>query len=145
MTEAPYRKYIRSIVENVDVRRSTEEIRRDMANEGENIFRTIEQISDRINEKLDWREHVKRSPYIALGTAAGIGYLSAKVILSPDTPGKRDTAAIPDNVRDSRNNLLARSIKAALLGVATKAAVSWIIKTTSTSEARDRDKKKSDS
>jgi hypothetical protein len=145
MTEATYQKYIRSVIEKIDVERSTEEIRRVMANEAENISRTIEQISECINENLDWREHVKKSPYIALGTAAGIGYLTSKFIPTADSPGKRNTAAIPDNVRDSRNSLLAGSIKAVLLGVATKAAVRWITKATSTSEARDSGKNRTGS
>lgn len=144
MIEATYRKYICSMVEKIDVERSTEEIRRVMANEAENISRTIEQISECINEKLDWREHVKKSPYIALGAAAGIGYLTSKFIPAAGTPGKRDTAAIPDNVRDSRNSLLAGSIRAMLLGVAAKAAVRWITNATSTSVAHDSDKDRSD-
>lgn len=134
MTEATYRRYIHSMVEEVCAGRSTEEIRRDMAHEVENISRTIEQISERITEKLDWREQVKKSPYVALGAAAGIGYLASKIVLTSNTHGKHVTVATPDNVRNSRNNLLTGSIKAALLGVATKAAVSWITKVTSTSE-----------
>jgi hypothetical protein len=128
------------MVEEVGAGRSTEEIHRDLANEVENISRTIDQISERITEKLDWREQVKKSPYVALGAAAGIGYLAAKIFPTAHTPGKRVTASIPDNVRESRDNLLVGSIKAALLGVATKAAVSWIMKAASTSAARDRDK-----
>jgi hypothetical protein len=119
------------MVDEVGAGRSTEEIRRDMANEVDNISRTIEQISERINEKLDWREQVKKSPYLALGGAAGIGYLAARTFRKSHTPV---------NLRDSGDSFLVGSIKSALLGIATKAAVSWMMKATLTSKARDNNK-----
>ena len=71
MTEREYFSNTRE----ANVERSTEDIRQDIAKEKENISQTIEQIGERINEKLAWRGYVKESPYWALGAAAGLGYL----------------------------------------------------------------------
>ena len=60
-----------------NVERSSDDIRQDIVKGEENISQTVEQIGERIKEKLDWREYVKDSPYVALGAAAGIGYLAS--------------------------------------------------------------------
>ena len=63
-----------SDTKEADVERSTEEIRQDIAKGEENISQTVEQIGERIKEKLDWRGYVRDSPYWALGVAAGLGW-----------------------------------------------------------------------
>jgi len=123
-----------------DVERSTEDIRQDIAKAKENISQTVEQIGDRINEKLDWRGYVKESPYWALGAAAGLGYLATRMFLTRTTPMERIMRPIAEEVRDSLGGLLAGAarpglIKVALMGVATKAAGSWIKNATSTDVA----------
>ena len=72
-----------------DVERSTEDIRQDIAKKEENISRTVEQIGERITEKLDWRGYVKDSPYWALGAAAGLGYLASGMFRTRTTPMER--------------------------------------------------------
>ena len=42
-----------------DVERSSEHIRRDIAQGEENINQTVEKIDERIQEKLDWPGYVK--------------------------------------------------------------------------------------
>ena len=123
-----------------DVERSTEDIRQDIAKGGNNISQTVEQIGERIQEKLDWRGYVKDSPYLALGAAAGLGYLASRMLITRTSPMERIMASIAEEVRDSLGGLLARAagpglIKVALLGIATKAATGWVKNATSTAEA----------
>ena len=123
-----------------DVERSSEDIRQDIAKGEENISQTVEQIGERIKEKLDWRGYVKDSPYWALGAAAGLGYLASGMFLKRTTPMERIMDSIAEEVRDSLGGLLAGAagpglIKVTLLGIATKAATSWIKNATSTAVA----------
>lgn len=122
------------------VERSTEEIRQDIAKKEENISQAVEQIGERIKEKLDWRGYVKDSPYWALGAAAGLGYLASEMFITRTTPMERIMGSIAKEVRDTLGDLRAGAagpglIKVALLSIATKAAVSWIKNATSTDVA----------
>ena len=119
-----------------DVKRSTEDIRQDITKEEQNLSQTVEQIGERIKEKLDWRAYVKDSPYWALGAAAGLGYFASKVFIPRTTPIERIVGSI-EKVRDSLGGLLAGAvrpglIKVTLLGIATKAAAGWIKNVTPT-------------
>jgi ElaB/YqjD/DUF883 family membrane-anchored ribosome-binding protein len=120
--------------------RSTEDIRQDIAKGEENISQTVEQIGEHIKEKLDWRGYVKDAPYWALGAAAGLGYLASGMFLRRTTPMERIMGSIAEEVRDSLGGLRTGAagpglIKVTLLGIATKAAASWIKNATSTSVA----------
>jgi len=120
-----------------DVERSTEVIRQDIAKEGENISQTVKQIGERIKEKLDWRGYVKDSPYLAMGAAAGLGYLASGMFRTHTTPKEQIMRSIAEEVRDSLGGLHARAtghglITVTLLGIATKVAASWIKNATST-------------
>lgn len=124
-----------------DVERSTEDIRRDIAKGGENISQTVEQIGERIKEKLDWRGYVKDSPYWAMGAAAGLGYLASGMFIKRTTRMERIMDSIAEEVRYSLGGLVARTagpglIKVTLLGIATKAAAGWIKNAASTAVAR---------
>ena len=124
-----------------DVERSTEDIRRDIAKKEENISRTVEQIGERIQEKLDWRGYVKDSPYWALGAAAGIGFLASGMFRTRATPMERIMDSVAGEVRDSLDSLrdLAAGpglIKVTLLGIAAKAAAGWLKNATSPAVAR---------
>jgi hypothetical protein len=126
----------------VDVERSSEDIRRDIATGGENISQTVEKIDERIQEKLDWRGYVKDSPYWALGAAAGLGYLASRMFITRTTPMERIMDSIGEEVRDSLGGLLARAagpglVKVTLIGFATRAAACWIKNATSTAVAKD--------
>ena len=123
-----------------DVERSAEVIRQDIAKEGENISQTVEQIGERIKEKLDWRGYVKDSPYLAMGAAAGLGYLASGMFRTRTTPREQIMRSIADEVRDSIGGLHARAtghslITVTLLGIATKVASNWIKNAASTAAA----------
>jgi ElaB/YqjD/DUF883 family membrane-anchored ribosome-binding protein len=119
-----------------DIERSTEDIRQDIAKGEEDLSQTVEQIGERIKEKLDWREYVKDSPYWALGAAAGLGYLASGMFRKRTTPMERIMGSIAEKVRGPLGGMLAGAagpglIKVTLLGIATKAAASWIKNATS--------------
>jgi ElaB/YqjD/DUF883 family membrane-anchored ribosome-binding protein len=129
-----------SDTKEAEVERSTEEIRQDIAKGEENISQTVEQIGERIKEKLDWRGYVRDSPYWALGVAAGLGYLASRVFKKRATPMERIMGSLTEVGRDSLGGVFARAagpglIKVTLLGVATKAAASWIKNATATAGA----------
>jgi ElaB/YqjD/DUF883 family membrane-anchored ribosome-binding protein len=131
-----------STTREMDVERSSEDIRQDINREKENISQTVEQIGERIKEKMDWRGYVKESPYWALGAAAGLGYLASRMFTRRTTPMERIMRPIAEEVRDSLGGLLAGAagsglIKMTLMGIATKAAASWIKSATSTAVASD--------
>jgi ElaB/YqjD/DUF883 family membrane-anchored ribosome-binding protein len=114
-----------------DVERSSDDIREDIVKGEERISQTVEQIGERINEKLDWREYVKDSPYVALGAAAGLGYLASVIFRKRTTPMERFMGSLDKQVRHSLGGLLAGAagpglIKVTLIGIATKAAMGWI-------------------
>jgi len=123
------------------VERSTADIRQDIAKGEENISQTVEQIGEHIKEKLDWREYVKDSPYWSIGVAAGLGYLAAGMFRKRLTPMERIMGSIAEEVHDSLGGLRAAAagpglIKVTLLGIATKAATSWIRNATATAVSR---------
>lgn len=111
-----------------DGERSSADIRQNIAAGKENISQKVDQIGERIKEKLDWREYVKDSPYMALGVAAGLGYLGAKVLMPRSTPMERFLDAMGGDLRGSLGGLNADPpglIKLTLLGIATKVAAGW--------------------
>jgi len=129
-----------SDTKEADVERSTEEIRQDIAKGEENISQTVGQIGERIKEKLDWRGYVRDSPYWTLGAAAGLGYLVSGMFKTRTTPVERIMGSIAEEVHDSLGALRAAAagpglIKVTLLGIATKAAASWIKNATATAVA----------
>jgi ElaB/YqjD/DUF883 family membrane-anchored ribosome-binding protein len=122
------------------VERSTEDIHQDIAKKEENISQAVEQIGERIKEKLDWRGYVKDLPYWALGAAAGLGYLASGMFITRTPPIERIMGSIAEEVRDTLGGLRAGAagpglIKVILLSIATKAAVSWMKNATSTDVA----------
>lgn len=111
--------------------RSSEDIRRDIAREEENLSQTVEQIGERIKEKLDWRTQVKDSPYWALGAAVGLGYFASKVFARRATPMERILDSLAEEVRGSHGGPPSAAagtglIRMTLLGIATRAAAYWI-------------------
>ncbi len=120
-----------------DAERSSKDIRQDIADGEEEISYTVEQISERIREKLDWRGYVREYPYLAIGGAAGIGYLASGLFVKRVSPMERLVDSIAGEVRSSLDGILARNsgpgfIKMTLWGIAAKAATIWIKNATST-------------
>lgn len=109
--------------------RSSADIRQNIAREEEKLSQTVDQIGERIKEQLDWRAHLKDSPYWMLGAAAGVGYLASMVFARRATPMERILESLAEEVRSPLGGHAAAGtglIKMTLLGVATKAAADWI-------------------
>src|SRR5215471_16321866 len=59
--------------------RSAEEIRQDIAARRESITDAVDRLSDRFQQTLDWKAYVSEHPLAALGVAAGVGFLAARI------------------------------------------------------------------
>jgi ElaB/YqjD/DUF883 family membrane-anchored ribosome-binding protein len=123
-----------------DDERSSEDIRQDIAKGEENISQTVGQIGELIEDKLDWREYVKDSPYLAIGAAAGLGYLASRMFLARATPMERIMGSIAKEVRGSLGGVISRTAGSGLIlmtlqSIATKAAANWIKKANPTDAA----------
>jgi ElaB/YqjD/DUF883 family membrane-anchored ribosome-binding protein len=121
--------------------RSAEEIRHDIAARRESITETVDRLSDRFQQTLDWRAYVSDYPLAALGVAAGLGFLAARIIKPRPSAGKRIKNALAygiedlagrfhhqlENVAPKRSGSgLGRTVKAALAGLVTKAATDYL-------------------
>lgn len=116
-----------------DGHRNADKIRQDIAQAEQEMSQTVEQIGDRIKEKLDWQEYIKESPYVALGIAAGLGYLASGMLIKQRSSMDRLLDVVTEEVRGAAGGMLVRTagpglLKVTLLGIASKAAVNWIQK-----------------
>jgi hypothetical protein len=124
--------------------RSTEEIRQDIAEKEENFTQTVEEINARLKEKLDWRAYTKNSPYLALGAAAGLGYLASRVLQPRPTRLERFMDSFTEDIHGALGGQHSRRlglIEATLVGVATNVAVRWLRKATTSVETRPSDER----
>src|SRR5262245_7060620 len=121
--------------------RSAEEIRQDIAARRESITETVDRLSDRFQQTLDWKAYVSDYPLAALGVAAGLGFLAARIIKPRPSAGKRIKNALAygtdglagrfrhpfETVAPNRScSGLGRTVKAALAGLVTKAATDYL-------------------
>ena len=121
--------------------RSAEDIRQDIAARRESITETVDRLSDRFQQTLDWKAYVSDYPLAALGVAAGLGFLAARIIKPRPSAGKRIKNALAygiedlagrfhhqlENVAPNRSGSgLGRTVKAALTGLVTKAATDYL-------------------
>lgn len=120
--------------------RSAEEIRQDIAARRETISETVDRLGDRIHETLDWREYIAEYPYVALGIAAGVGYIVAGIFKFKREPTPRErimdalaeiTEDVTDRVRGSIQEVVPKkggpgtTLKAAATAAVTKAALDF--------------------
>ena len=120
--------------------RSSDEIRRNIAREKENISQTVGQIGERIKEKMDWREYVHDYPYLSLGAAAGIGYLASSVFTKRASPLEQIMGPLVEEACASFGGLKPETtkpglIKLTLIGIVARAAAGWLNDLTLTEEA----------
>jgi ElaB/YqjD/DUF883 family membrane-anchored ribosome-binding protein len=121
--------------------RSAEEIRQDIAARRESITDTVDRLSDRFQETLDWKAYVSDYPLAALGVAAGLGFLASRIFKPRRSAGRRIKDALAygledltgrfhnqlENVAPHRSGLgLGKTVKAAMAGLITKAATDYL-------------------
>jgi hypothetical protein len=118
--------------------RSAREIREDIAAKRETISETVDKLGERIHQTLDWREYVAEYPAVALGVAAGIGFLVSGIFRREPSPQERIMDAVADIAEDltdrisdvagdviKRKLVSGKTVKAALFAMMTKAAVDF--------------------
>jgi ElaB/YqjD/DUF883 family membrane-anchored ribosome-binding protein len=119
--------------------RSSEEIRRDIASTRESITETVDQLSNRFGQKLDWRTYVSDHPLAALGVAAGIGFLASGLFRRRGSSKHRVTDALVNTVEDLTDRFrypldgmglkrpgLKGTIKTAAAGAIARAATAYL-------------------
>lgn len=126
---------------NSGTERSAEEIRQDIAARRESITDTVDRLSDRFQQTLDWKAYVYDHPMVALGVAAGLGFLASRIFKPRPSAGKRIKDALAygfedlagrfhhqlDNVAPHRSGSgLGGTVKAAMTGLITKAATDYL-------------------
>ena len=124
--------------QNQTADRSAEEIRQDIAAKRESISQTVDKLGERIHESLDWREYVGQYPLVALGVVAGLGFLVSGIFKHRPTPQERIVDAFAELTEDltgrvsdiagdtlKKKLVSGKTVKAALTGVVTKAAIDY--------------------
>lgn len=121
--------------------RSTDEIRHDIAARRESITETVDRLSDRFQQTLDWRAYVSDYPLAALGVAAGLGFLAARIFKPRPSAGKRIKDALAYGIEDLADRFqhqlgnvaphrsgsgLSRTMKAVVGGAITEAATNYL-------------------
>jgi ElaB/YqjD/DUF883 family membrane-anchored ribosome-binding protein len=105
--------------------RSAEQLRQTIAAEKELISETVEQMTEKIRDTMDWRSYVRQHPYLALGVAAGIGYVLSGLFRRRATPAEQIAQTI-NRLRDRNDNQSESATKMLLVSLATKAATDWL-------------------
>ncbi|MFL6275655.1 MAG: hypothetical protein ACJ74G_10755 [Blastocatellia bacterium] len=119
--------------------RSAEAIRQDIAAKRDSISETVDKLGERIQETLDWREYIGKYPWLAIGLAAGAGFIVAGLFKHEPTPRERIMDAVAeiaedfaDRARDAMGDALpgkkngpAVAMRAAVTGAITKAALDF--------------------
>jgi ElaB/YqjD/DUF883 family membrane-anchored ribosome-binding protein len=124
-----------------DAERSAEEIRQDIAARRESITDTVDRLSDRFQQTFDWKAYVSDHPLAALGVAAGLGFLAARILKPRPSTGRRIKDALAYGIEDLAGRFhhqlenvaphrsgsgLGGTVKAALTGLVTKAATDYL-------------------
>lgn len=121
--------------------RSAVAIRQDIAAKRESISETVDKLGDRIHETFDWHEYVAEYPAVALGLAAGAGFLVAGIFKRKPSPQDRILEAVADLTEDMTDRVggvmagviqkkmfSGRTVKAAATAMIAKAAVDFLKK-----------------
>jgi ElaB/YqjD/DUF883 family membrane-anchored ribosome-binding protein len=119
--------------------RSAAQIRQNIAEKRESISQTVDELERRIHQTLDWREYLAAHPFVALGVAAGVGFLVSGLLKSKPSPRERIIDALAETVEDiteqfrdavgqarRRNRGVGRTAMAAAAGALTELAVSLL-------------------
>lgn len=126
-------------------KRSSKEIKQDLAVKGEDFSRTVEQLGERIEEKLDWRGHLRESPFWTMGAATGLGFLAAALVRRRTTPMERLLKTLNSGVSGGLSGIAGPGlIKLTLLGIAARTASHWLSNTASFTTADSDDDHPSD-
>jgi hypothetical protein len=68
------------------VDRSIDDIRQDIERTRQNISGTVDSLGAKLHDQLDWREYIRRKPFVALGIGLGAGLVISRVIVPKPRP-----------------------------------------------------------
>ena len=130
--------------------RSAVAIRQDIAAKRESISAAVDKLGDRIHQTFDWHEYVAEYPAVALGLAAGVGFVVAGMFTRNPTPQERILDAVADLTEDMTDRIgdvmsgviqkklvSGRTLKAAATAMIARAAVDLLKKQISGAIAGD--------
>src|SRR5262245_50621315 len=121
--------------------RSADEKRQDIAARRESITEAVDRLSDRVQRKLEWRAYVSDYPMAALGVAAGVGFLVARIFKPRRSAGERIKDALAYGIEDLTSRVrsqlddltarkqglgVGRTVKAAATGLITKMVTDYL-------------------
>lgn len=121
--------------------RSVEDIRNDIATRRAVIAETFDRLGDKVGESLDWRTYIHDRPLVALGVAAGTGFLISRIFKPRPSPKQRIVNALVESLEDVRGQMrtvtrgvmhepsgggVGGAIKAAAVAAITKAAAEYV-------------------
>jgi hypothetical protein len=117
--------------------RNAEEIRQDIAARRAAIATTVDRLSDRVDESLDWRTHVSNHPLAALGVAAGVGIVLSRVFKPRPSQRQLVFEALTNGADDTKRMLRqilkepavrtpGAVVRAAVIAVITRAATNYL-------------------
>ncbi len=121
--------------------RSADEIRQDIAARRESISEAVDKLSDRFQRKLNWREYISDYPLVAIGAAAGMGYILGRIFKPRQSPGDRIKDALAYGLEDLTGRIrhqldevapqkhefgLGKTVKAAAAGLITRAVTEYL-------------------
>lgn len=86
---------------NVD--RSIEDIRHDIERTRQNISGTVDSLGAKLHEQLDWREYIRRKPFVAIGVGVGAGLVISRMIVARPKP--------PATLSDFIADILAKTVR----------------------------------
>jgi ElaB/YqjD/DUF883 family membrane-anchored ribosome-binding protein len=121
--------------------RSAHEIRQDIAAKRETISETVDKLGERIHDTFDWRVYIADYPMVALGLAAGVGFLISGIFKRNPTPQERIMDALAEMTEDLTDRvsgvasdvikkkmisgISGKTVKAAVTATVTKAALDF--------------------
>lgn len=117
--------------------RSAREIREDIAAKRETIAETVDKLTERFHDTFDWHKYVADYPMVAVGLAAGAGFLVAGLFKREPTPQERIMDALADLTEDLtdrfgsvagdlvKKKVMKKTVKAAITTLLTKAVVNF--------------------
>jgi len=85
------------------VDRSIDDIRQDIERTRQNISGTVDSLGAKLQGQLDWREYVRRKPFLAIGVGVGTGLVVSRMLI----PRPKPTSTISDLVA----NTLAKTVR----------------------------------
>jgi ElaB/YqjD/DUF883 family membrane-anchored ribosome-binding protein len=123
--------------------RTADDIRHDIATNEEHISHAVEEISDRIKEKLDWRGYVQEAPYLSIGAAAAVGLIASGMLKRKPSAIELFMDSIEGRARRSLGGLVADATQSSLLrktvlSISVAALSTWISTAVSTPPKRTR-------